>query len=64
MVSDSKYGSYWIIEDSKDIFKNENRKELRIKTYDYIFNGNKNFNIFDEIDNKEINLQENLPTNI
>ena len=54
MASDSKYGSYWIIEDSKDIFKNENRKELRIKTYDYIFNGNKNFNIFDKIDNKEI----------
>ena len=54
MVSDSKYGSYWVIEDKKDIFKNESRKELRIKTYDYIFNGSKNFNIFDEIDNKEI----------
>lgn len=31
MVSDSKYGSYWIIEDSKDIFKNENRKNYELK---------------------------------
>ena len=41
MVNDPKYGSYWKIDDSKDIFKNEKDiKKLQIKVANYIKNNN------------------------
>ena len=57
MASDSKYGSYWVIEDSKDIFKNENRKNINKVAFNYILNGNNHFNnIKDIIDNQHISF--------
>ena len=39
MVNDSKYGSYWVIEDSKDIFKNEKDiKKLQKMSASYLLN--------------------------
>ena len=55
LVDDKKYGRYWEIEDSKDIFKGITRSELRKQAYKYILNGNINFkDLIDPIDNKKI----------
>ena len=55
LVDDKKYGRYWIVEDSKDIFKGITRNELRKQAYKYILNGNTNFkDLIDPIDNKKI----------
>lgn len=54
--NDSKLGNYWQVDDSKDIFKGINNvKDLQHKAYDYLFNGNSNFEyITDTIDNKQV----------
>ena len=54
--NDSKLGNYWQVDDSKDIFKGINNvKDLQRKAYDYLFNGNSNFEyITDTIDNKQV----------
>lgn len=54
--TDKHYGSYWNIETRKDIFNNiTNKKALQSKAYDYILNGNKNFEtIIDKVNNKEV----------
>ena len=55
LVDDKKYGRYWEIEDSKDIFKGITRSELRKQAYKYILNGNVNFkDLIGPIDNKKI----------
>lgn len=55
LVDDKKYGRYWVVEDSKDIFKGITRSELRKQAYKYILNGNINFkDLIDPIDNKKI----------
>ena len=55
LVDDKKYGRYWLVEDSKDIFKGITRNELRKQAYKYILNGNTNFkDLIDPIDNKKI----------
>lgn len=57
LVDDKKYGRYWEIEDSKDIFKGLSKSKIKDAAYNYIINGNKNYiNIKDTIDNTIINF--------
>ena len=54
-----KYGRYWIVEDSKDIFKGLSKSKIKVAAYNYIINGNKNYiNIKDTIDNTTINFDD------
>lgn len=53
-----KNNNFWLIKTNKDIFKNKTKKELRNIAYNYILNGNENFEIiYDIIDNKEIKFR-------
>lgn len=57
LVDDKKYGRYWVVEDSKDIFKGLSKSKIKDAAYNYIINGNKNYiNIKDTIDNTIINF--------
>ena len=55
LVDDKKYGRYWVVEDSKDIFKGLSKSKIKVAAYNYIINGNKNY-IKDTIDNTTINF--------
>ena len=57
LIDDKKYGRYWVVEDSKDIFKELSKSKIKVAAYNYIINGNKNYiNIKDTIDNTTINF--------
>ena len=57
LIDDKKYGRYWVVEDSKDIFKGLSKSKIKVAAYNYIINGNKNYiNIKDTIDNTTINF--------
>lgn len=51
----NKYGTYWNVETGKDIFKGKTRRELQKSAYNYILNGNNNFEVInDVIDGKTV----------
>jgi hypothetical protein len=55
IVNDKKYGRHWVVETEKDIFKGKTKKELPKSAFDYILNGNTNFEtITDTLDGKKV----------
>lgn len=58
IVEDKINGRYWEVESNKDIFKNLSKKGMIDGAYNYILDGNQNFQVInDVIDGKEVQFR-------